>query len=252
MARWKRVALNLAGMLAVALLVDVTGRAIHAPLEKLAIIIWRLLTTEGLLLDLWHTTRRFLVGYALAVATGVPVGILVGRSRVLAAIFDAPIELLRPIPSAVVIPLALAYLGIGEQMKVFVVWFGAFWPLLVVTRNGARHIEKQLLDVARVYHLSPLRTLAAITVPAIVPHVLGATRAALAIALLLAVTVEMIAGGDPTGLGFFILDSERSFQQGNMLAGIVILAVLGFVANAAFSLIEKSVTRRRFSYYETP
>ena len=145
------------GLIALAIAVNVLVQPLQSGIRQLATDLWELATAGGLFVDLWHTSRRFAIGYVIAVVTAVPLGILVGRVGTFAAILDTPIELLRPIPSAVVIPLGIAFLGIGEPMKVFVVSFGAFWPLLVVTRQAAKHIDPVLLDVARVYHVSSPR-----------------------------------------------------------------------------------------------
>jgi ABC-type nitrate/sulfonate/bicarbonate transport system permease component len=234
--------LKILGVILVALIVNQIARHLDTKINELIQSFWMLMTKGGLVVDLLHTLKRFGLGYIIAVLTAVPIGIVIGRVKSVAAVLDIPIELLRPIPSAVIIPLGLAFLGIGESMKVFVVWFGAFWPMLVFVRQACRHIDPILLETAQVFDTSRFRTLYTVVLPAIVPSILAAARTALAIALLLAVTVEMIAGGAPDGLGYFIIDSERSFQRGQMLVGVVILSIFGYLINWIFSIIEKQNT----------
>jgi ABC-type nitrate/sulfonate/bicarbonate transport system permease component len=243
--RWGLKAIGAIGML---IFIEVIGIPLKTTIRELVEILWNLSTEQGLMNDLWITTRRFMLGYFLALMTAVPFGIIVGRIKSLNAIFNLPIELLRPIPSAVVIPLGIAFLGIGDYMKVFVIWFGAFWPMLVVTRDTCSKLDPTLLETAEVFHLSRTRTMLTIVLPATIPPIMATARAAMAIALLLAVTVEMISGGDPSGLGFFIVDSQRSFQQGKMLAGVMILAVFGYLLNMGFRTIESTIYQKRFNY----
>lgn len=244
--RTKHWLLEFLGLLLMALVVDLIARQLDTTISELITH----LITKRLLVDLLYTLRRFGLGYAIAFVTAIPIGITVGRVKSVGDVLGTPIEFLHPIPSAVVIPLGLAFIGIGEGMKVFVVWFGAFWPILISTRQACRQLDPILLQTAQVFHLSRLRTLFTVVVPIIVPSITSAARTALAIALLLAVTVEMIAGGDPNGLGYFIADSQRSFQRGQMLVGVVVLAIFAFLMNAFFSIIEKRIKRRRFAYYE--
>lgn len=195
-----------------------------------------------------YTVKRFVAGYLLAVCTGVPLGLLIGQVRCLEEIAEIPIEILRPIPAAVIIPFGIAFLGIGESMKIFVIWFGAFWPLLIYTLGAARNVAPILHDVAKVFHLSPWQRLIRLVLPAIVPEVLNAGRVSLSIALLLTVTVEMIAGGERHGLGFFIIDAERSFRRADMVVAVVMVAALGILSNLLYRTLERAIKNWRYQY----
>lgn len=202
---------------------------------------------SSLLVELFRTLIRFSVGYSAAVITALSLGVILAEFKRVDDFLKPLIEVMRPIPSAVVIPLALAGLGIGEWMKYFVIWFGAFWPLLIITRQSCRDVPIPLLQTAKVFHVSwsgRVKMVFRIGLPGI----LGGLKSSLAIALLLAITVEMIAGGKPNGLGYFIIDSERAFEFDLMLAGVIVLAVAGYSMNRLFETLEKKILERRYQY----
>jgi len=148
---------------------------------------------------------------------------------------------LRPLPSAAIIPVAILFLGIFDSMKVAVITFGALWPILLNTVDGVRNIDPVLLDTARTLSLTRGQALMKIVVPGASPGVFTGMRISLAIALILSITVEMIAGNN--GLGFYILDWERSFHFREMYAGILALGGVGYMLNHAFLLVDRRIMR---------
>nr|VFK77738.1 MAG: NitT/TauT family transport system permease protein [Candidatus Kentron sp. SD] len=185
------------------------------------------------------TLTRALAGYFIAALLAVPLGIFLGRSPLAAEIFGPLIEFLRPLPSSAIIPVALLFLGLGTKMIIFVVAFGATWPILVAAMQGARHVDPIMMDVARLLRLGKTRINLEIVLPAAMPFVMGGLRTSLAVSLILAVTAEMLAGNN--GIGFFILDMERAFRVQEMYAGILSIGVLGYLLNLGFESIEKKV-----------
>ena len=181
---------------------------------------------------LWRATA----GYAAAAALGVPLGVAVGRSERLRAALDPPLESLRPLPSSAIIPVALLFLGLGASMEIFVVAFGSLWPVLVATAQGARTLDPVMLETARLLKLSRTDVLLRVVVPGSAPFIAAGLRTSLAIALILAVTAEMIAGS--AGIGFYILDMERGFATREMYAAIVAIGATGYLLNAAFTAAE--------------
>ena len=142
-----------------------------------------------------------------------------GRSRRIALLLNPIAEILRPIPSAAIIPVAILFLGIDERMKIAVVVFGSTLPILLNTIYGVRSVDLLLIDTGRTFNLSRLAFLRKIVIPAALPSIATGLRISLAISLILTITVEMIAGN--SGLGFLILDYERSFRYAGVYAGVV-------------------------------
>ena len=193
-----------------------------------------IIITESLI-----TLLRALTGYLISASIAIPLGIFLGRSRLGSEILGPLIEFLRPLPSSAIIPVALLFLGLGSKMIIFVVVFGASWPILVASMQGAKHVDPVMMDVARLLKLSQTRVNLEVVLPAAMPFVMGGLRISLAVSLILAVTAEMLAGNN--GIGFFILDMERSFRVKEMYAGILSIGFVGYFLNLAFESIEKKI-----------
>jgi ABC-type nitrate/sulfonate/bicarbonate transport system permease component len=190
------------------------------------------------------TLRRFLEGYLVAAAIAVTLGIVLGYFRWVHSLLETLIEFLRPMPSVAIIPVAILLLGIGDRMIVAVTVYASVWPILINTIDGVRHIERTLIDTGRTFGLARRKILWQIVLPAASPYIVTGLRISLSIALILVTTAEMIAGSQ--GLGFFILDEERSLRSSAMYAGIVLVATLGYLLNRLFvALEEKAMQWRR-------
>ena len=191
---------------------------------------------RSLLGHLAGTLGRFVGGYFLAAALAVAVGVVLGYSRFAYSVSEVIIELLRPMPSVAIIPVAILCLGIGDAMMIAVTVYAAAWPILLNTIDGVRNLDRTLIDTARTFGLGRLKILWQVALPAAAPYIATGLRVSLPIALILVTTSEMVAGSD--GLGYFILDEERSLRPANMYAGIVVVALLGYALNRLFLLVE--------------
>ena len=189
------------------------------------------------------TVSRFLEGYLLSVAIGVMVGVVLGYFRPAHELFDTLIEFLRPMPSVAIIPVAILMLGISDAMIVAVTVYATVWPILINTIDGVRHIEQVLIQTGRSFGLSNAKILWQVILPAASPYIVTGLRIALSIALILVTTAEMVAGSK--GLGFYILDEERSMNSGNMYAGILVVAALGYALNRLFLALEARMLKWR-------
>ncbi len=189
-----------------------------------------------LLGHLLGTLARFLGGYLLAAAIAVMAGVLLGYSRFAYSLFAVLIELLRPLPSVAIIPVAILLFGIGNAMMIAVTAYACAWPILLNTIDGVRSIERTLVDTGRTFGLGRWKILRQIALPAAAPSILTGLRISLPIALILVTTAEMVVGGD--GLGYFILDEERSLATKEMYAGIAAVALLGYALNRLFVAVE--------------
>jgi ABC-type nitrate/sulfonate/bicarbonate transport system permease component len=158
-------------------------------------------------------------------------------------------EFIRPIPSSAYIPVAILFLGIGNEMKVFVIFLACMFPILLNTYGGVRGIDSVLIDTGRTFGLSRVKALWQIILPASLPSILTGMRISLGIALIVAVVAEMITGN--SGIGYFILDMQRIFRVPEMFAGIFTLGLLGFLINFIFLRVEGHFLRWRGISVET-
>jgi ABC-type nitrate/sulfonate/bicarbonate transport system permease component len=213
------------------------------PVSQILGALGQLLASGHVAGHLLSTLGRFLGGYLMAALLAVSLGILLGYFRFAYSLVETLIEFLRPMPSVAIIPVAVLTLGIGDAMIVAVTVYASLWPMLVNTIDGVRHIEPTLIDTARTFGLRRRMILWRIVLPAASPYIVTGLRISLSIALILVTTAEMIAGS--RGLGFFILDQERSFNSGNMYAGVMVVAALGYALNRLFLLVEEQAMRWR-------
>jgi ABC-type nitrate/sulfonate/bicarbonate transport system permease component len=195
------------------------------------------------------TMRRFAEGYALAAVVAVGAGLCLGLWRWLYNAFEPLIELLRPMPSPATIPIAILFLGIGDEMKVAVTAYACAWPILLNTIDGVRSVDRVLFATAATFRLSPWARFWKVVLPAAAPQIVTGLRVSLAIALILVTTAEMVVSND--GLGYYVLDSQRTFRMPQMYAAVVALGVIGYALNRVFLAIDawamawhKGYTRR--------
>jgi ABC-type nitrate/sulfonate/bicarbonate transport system permease component len=206
------------------------------PVTKIATELWRVLLNGEILRHLGASAVRFGLGYVIAVALGLGIGLLMGYFRAGYLLLEPLIEALRPLPPPAIIPMAILFLGIENQMKVFVIAFACFFPVVVNTIQGVAGVDRVLLDTARTFGLSTREILWKIVLPAASPNIVAGMRIALAIALILTVISELVASND--GVGFMILDMERAFRIPEMYAYIFTLMVVGYLLNRLFVLFE--------------
>ncbi len=194
--------------------------------------------------DLVPSLVRMLAGYAASVVIGVALGVLLGMSRVLRTAAEPVVEFLRALPAPALIPFSLLLFGAGDSSKIFVIVLGAVWPILLNSIDGVRGVDSQQLDMARAYHIPLAARVGRIILPAAAPRIFAGMRTSLAIAIILMVVSEMVASSN--GLGYFVLEQQRSFAIPEMWTGIILLGVLGYVLNWLFLKVERRVLAWNF------
>jgi len=191
--------------------------------------------------DVVPSLERLAIGYVIAVVVAVSVGLPLGLSPVLRTATSPIVEFLRAIPPPALLPFSIVVLGVGNSGKIFLIAFVCVWPVLLNTIDGVTAIDPTLRETARVYGVKGMDRLRRIVLPAASPQIFAGMRTSLSLALILMVISEMVASTN--GIGFFVLQSQRSFAIPEMWAGILLLGILGYVLNAGFVLIERRVLR---------
>jgi len=186
-----------------------------------------------------NTLQGWAIGLGLAVALGVPAGILIGSSRWAYRALRVPIEFLRPIPSVALIPLAVLVYGTGLESKVFLATFACFWPMLIQTIYGVQDVDPVATDTARAFGLGRRARLWRITVPSAVPYIATGVRISSAVALILCVTAELVIGS--AGLGREINTASSGGNVELMYALIIATGLLGWLLNIGATATERRV-----------
>ncbi|MDH6592155.1 sulfonate transport system permease protein [Variovorax sp. TBS-050B] len=187
------------------------------------------------------TVGRMVQGWLLASLFGVLLGAAIGVSPAVRAWVQPTLEFVRPLPASALLPLAISVFGLNPGMVLFVVAFGAMWPVLLATVHGFAAVEPRLAEVARCLQMSRAAFVWKMGLPNALPDILAGMRLALTIALIVAVVGEMIAS--QSGLGQAILLAARAFRASDLFAGIVLLGLIGFLSNALLAFAEHRLLR---------
>jgi len=216
---------------------DFLNPLIVPPLSRILKVFWISLWSGQIPLQILLSMKRALMGYLLAAAVFIPLGILMGLSQRVHRALEVIVEMLRPVPPPVMIPVALLFFGLEDEMKIFVIFFSCAWPILLNTIDGVRNIDGVLLNTAKTFHMSSSLTIRRIILPAVSPQIMTGLRVSLPIMLILVVISEMVGSTD--GIGYFILDAQRRFRVAQMYAGMLALAILGYALNTLFNLAHR-------------
>jgi ABC-type nitrate/sulfonate/bicarbonate transport system permease component len=228
-------------MLVLAALWELIGQAqlinplIVPPLSKILRVFAEVSWSGQIPLQVIASMKRAAIGYLLAAAVFIPLGIFMGLSRSIYRSLEVVIEMLRPVPPPVVIPVAMLFFGLEDEMKIFVIFFSCAWPILLNTIDGVRNLDWVLLNTAKTFGLSRARIIWQVVLPACSPQIVTGLRVSLPIMLILVVISEMVGSTD--GIGYFILDSQRRFRVPQMYAGMLALAILGYALNQLFNWV---------------
>jgi ABC-type nitrate/sulfonate/bicarbonate transport system permease component len=205
--------------------------------------LWSLVQTGDFWVAFFQTVRGWALGLGVAAALAIPIGIFLGSSDFAASAFRVPIEFLRPIPSAALIPLLFLTLGTTLKSEIFLAAFGAFWPLLVQTMYGVRDVDPLAIDTGRSFRVGRFDRLWRIKLPSAVPYIATGMRISSGVALILAFTAELFMGNP--GLGQKV-NFAQSFGLENQLYAYALAT--GFLG-VAIHLLSTGVERRLLRWH---
>ena len=186
--------------------------------------------------DLVPSLWRIAEAFGLSVVLGVGAGLVIGSSELLRSTVEPTLEFIRSIPAAAILPVAILLFGISDRQKVFIITFGAVWPILLNTIEGVRGVDPAFQEVGQAYSFRRWEQLVYVTLPAALPQIMAGMRVALSIAILLLIYAELYAATD--GVGYYILNAQQLFEIPQMWAGIFVICILAYLANLLFAAIE--------------
>ena len=207
---------------------------------------WEIIISGELFGELLPSILRMFAGYFIGIAVGVALGLLMGYFRFFYSLLEPVTEMLRPIPSPAYLPIVILFLGIDDEMKVFMIAFASLFPVLLNTYSGVRSVDPIQLQTARTFGVAGWKLLWHVVLPSASPFIFTGMRVSLAVALIVMVISEMVAAS--SGIGYFILSAERGFKIREMFAGVLTLAVVGYVLNRVFVAIENKVLGWHYGY----
>jgi NitT/TauT family transport system permease protein len=211
------------------------------PFSEVMRTAWHLIANGQLAQHVGASLSRSLVGFTLAILYAVPLGLLIGWNRRLAATVSPFLEMLRNTAALALLPVFILLLGIGEASKIAIVLYSCSFPILLNTVSGVRGTDPLLIKSARTMGLSQFQLFYKVILPSAVPTIFVGIRLAGAYSLVVLVAAEMI--GAKAGLGYLIIYSQYNFQIPEMYVGIITIMLLGVSFNQLLSHIERRLTR---------
>jgi ABC-type nitrate/sulfonate/bicarbonate transport system permease component len=211
--------------------------------SQIAMALWTMFYTGSIWHPLGVSAGGFAIGLVLAVVVGLPLGVLLGRSRTLNAMFDPFITAFNATPRLVFLPLLLLWFGLGMTSKVVIVFIGALFPILINTYEGVRNADKLLINVVRSFGAKEWDIARLVVVPNSMPYIVAGMRLAIGRAVLGVVVAEFF--GSEAGLGVIMVRAASSYQVDIVFAGLIIFATLSLIMTGAVKMIENRLGRWR-------
>lgn len=189
----------------------------------------------------WKSVQRVYGGFFLAAATGIPLGLMLGRIPLLRAMLDPMLSLLRPVPVTAWLPLSMIFFGLGPKSAIFLVFLGAFFPIMLNTVFGVKSVDARLFEAAEMLGCTGSQMFRAVVLPAALPSIFNGLRLGAGFAWILIVVGEMT--GVPEGLGAVIMDGRTLSRTDLIITGMIIIGITGYLSDRILVVISKHFLR---------
>jgi NitT/TauT family transport system permease protein len=197
--------------------------------------------SQTILIHIWKSMTRVYGGFFLAAIIGIPLGLMIGRLKILRQLLDPTINVLRPIPVTAWLPLSMIFFGLGPNAAIFLVFLGAFYPILLNTIFGVRSVDQRLFEAASMLGCSGSAMFRQVVLPAALPSIFNGLRIAHGFAWILIVVGEMT--GVPTGLGSVIMDGRTLSRTDLVVTGMIVIGVCGFITDRIIVMLSNRLLR---------
>jgi ABC-type nitrate/sulfonate/bicarbonate transport system permease component len=192
---------------------------------------------------LFYSLYRVFLGYVVAAFIAVPLGIFMGWSAKLREIINPLIEMVRPIPSLAWIPMAILWFGIGIKSAAFIIFLGAFFPILLNTISGVSSIEPRVVEAARTLNARDRDIFVKVLIPGAIPSIFVGMRIGVGIGWMTLVAAEFTGVKAGYGLGYMIMTARDVQRPDEILAGMVVIGLVGLAINAGIQFIESKIVK---------
>ncbi|MDR2178775.1 MAG: ABC transporter permease [Synergistaceae bacterium] len=214
----------------------VVPRTLVPPLSTVAVTFWELLTREHLLVHIGHSMGKFFLGLGIAVATAIPIGILMGWNLAIRRRVLPLFQLLAPVPPPAWVPITIILFGIGLPMQTFLIFLGAFYPILFNTYQAVKDTEPRYLASARVFGASELTLILHVYIWNALGAIIMSVKTGVAMGLVMLVIAEMYGGR--TGLGYMLVEAKDFFRIPVMVVCMAVLGIIGWFLIEVLKFLE--------------
>jgi NitT/TauT family transport system permease protein len=209
-----------------------------------------ILGDKDALINILASLRRMAIGFGVAVAVSIPLGLLMGRSRAVASFFNPLLMVIYPVPKAALMPIIMLWLGVGDLSKTLVIFLGVSLPVIYHSFAGAKAVEEKMLWSGAAMGLSAAQRLVRIVLPAALPEILTGCRTGLVLALITMITSEMIAR--QSGAGNILFNALDMGEYDTVFAMIIIVGAMGIGLDALFERIRDRLVRWSEPQFDIP
>lgn len=183
-----------------------------------------------------HSLKLVIMGFLVAIAVGIPLGLLMGWNRKAEALINPVFLVIRPIPPLAWIPLAILWLGLGDAAKIMVIFFAAFVPAVINTFTGVRNIEPAMIEAAQMLGTARFRFVREVLIPASMPMIFTGLRLSLQASWTTLVAAELV--GALAGLGRVLNVAQQDIYPAMILVGMISVAILGWATTRLLTFVE--------------
>jgi len=202
------------------------------------------------LINILASLRRMAIGFSVAVAMSIPLGLMMGRSRTVAAFFNPLLMVIYPVPKAALMPIIMLWLGVGDVAKTLVIFLGVSLPVIYHSFEGAKAVEEKMLWSGAAMGLSAAQRMIRIVLPAALPEILTGCRTGLVLALITMITSEMIAR--QSGAGNILFNALDMGQYDTVFAMIIIVGAMGIGLDALFERMRARLVKWSEPQFDIP
>lgn len=196
---------------------------------------------QGLGWNILFSLKRVAMGFGLAAVVGIPMGFLIGRSKIVGAMLNPLISLLRPVSPLAWLPIGLLVFKSADPAAIWTIFICSIWPMIINTAVGVQRVPEDYLNVAKVLNLSEWKIVTKILLPSVLPYMLTGVRLSVGTAWLVIVAAEMLTGG--VGIGFWVWDEWNNLNVAHILIAIFVIGIVGLLLENALVAVAK-----RFSF----
>jgi len=216
------------------------------PPSQVALTFWDLVKSGDLPRHIGMSVLRVLEGFGIAAVLGLALGVAIGLSRSVDRWTDLVIQVVKPIPPIAWIPLAILWFGIGEQSKVYIIFLGAFFPIIINTIDGIRQTDHKFVELARILAVPRFKFVRQVVLPGALPAIMTGLRVGLMVAWMCVVAAELIAAS--SGIGYLIMDARQLSQSDVVLVGMISIGVIGKLMDSLIKLLETRLIRWKVAF----
>jgi NitT/TauT family transport system permease protein len=216
---------------------EIVNPVLFPPPSLVAIALYQWAIDGSLLLDLWMSISRVMVGFISGALAGILVGILTGRYRFFSNLLTPMFQLLRPIPPIAFVPIVILWFGLSELGKWFLVFWGVFFTVWIAAHLGVQKVDETLIRAAQCLGTPDKKMLRQVLLPASMPYIFVGLRTAVSISFYTLVAAEL--AGTFSGIAYRIDIAQQNLQVGQTIGGLIILGIISAVADKGFSALSK-------------